>query len=308
MWCSLSRFSSRSFVWGFTALALVHISANCVSAAGWQHDFDSAEAESKRTGKPLLVHFYADWCGPCRQMERLTLNSHELLPMLDQAVLGVKINADHRPDLVRRFGVSSLPTDVLVDAGGKVVTRASGFQSARQYVAKITGPARQAALAYAKPQEPVVRPEVHVAESQPSPSGSETVNSVPPPVMVVSTRPPLLRGYSPVALHESREWVKGKPEYTVEYRGQYYRLATADEKARFEENPRRYTPRLLGCDAVVFNKEDRAVVGKLDFAAFYGEELYLFESDANRRLFKKSPDLFITTRVVKVEDIETAIR
>lgn len=293
---------NRSLV-GPIAIALL-----CTAGAGsdawagdWQSDFESAQAESRRTGKPLLLHFHAEWCGPCRQMEQMTLHRPEISQMLGSTVVGVKINADHRPDLVRQFGVSSLPSDVLIDAGGKTVARNSGFQSAGQYVAALTPAATRAAAAY-KPRE--TKP--LVAKNEEKESRDDLSTSAP--VMVVSSRPPMLRGYSPVALHESREWIKGAAEFTSEYRGQIYRMASSEEKTKFDANPRRYTPRLLGCDAIVFNKEDRAVLGKLDYAAFYGDELYLFKSDANRRDFKSSPDRYITTRIVQINDIESVVR
>ena len=52
--------------------------------------------------KPLLVDFYADWCGPCKM----------LLPVLDEVdfVDILKVNVDKYPDIAKKFGIMSIPT------------------------------------------------------------------------------------------------------------------------------------------------------------------------------------------------------
>ena len=74
----------------------------------------------------MLLHFYADWCGPCQQMERDTLNSPSLLQILDANFVAVKLNVDNEADLVTQFGVKSLPYDVLVSPDGRVLSESQG--------------------------------------------------------------------------------------------------------------------------------------------------------------------------------------
>jgi thioredoxin 2 len=86
------------------------------------------ERFSTRNDLPVLVDFWATWCGPCRAMA----------PQFEQAarrlagrVQFAKVDTDAEPELAGRFGIRSIPTLVLMQ-GGRELRRASGAMSAAQ--------------------------------------------------------------------------------------------------------------------------------------------------------------------------------
>ena len=75
----------------------------------------------KQSEKPVLLDFYADWCGPCRMVAPIV---EEIAEEREDIVVG-KINVDNDPALAEQFGVFSIPTLVVLK-NGEEVTRATG--------------------------------------------------------------------------------------------------------------------------------------------------------------------------------------
>src|SRR5690606_13356844 len=93
---------------------------------------ESAQSEIFGPKKNAIIDVFADWCGPCQQMNPIF---EELSQEFSQYVFA-KINVDEQRDLTMEYGISSVPTFIFIK-NGTVVAKETGYMSKEDFVDKI---------------------------------------------------------------------------------------------------------------------------------------------------------------------------
>jgi thiol:disulfide interchange protein len=120
-----------------TALMLMTLSgAFMAPGAGakgirWQSMRDAID-RSKAENKKIFVHFYADWCGTCKVMERKTFRDPGVIKTLNKNYLPVKVNVDKNKKLSNIFKITLLPDTWFLTENNEVIGNRPGYISPEQ--------------------------------------------------------------------------------------------------------------------------------------------------------------------------------
>jgi thioredoxin len=96
--------------------------------------YEKALEKAKSEKKLVMIDFYADWCGPCKLMDRDTFSKEDVTKFLKEKTIAVKIDVDKNKDLAKQYKINAIPCLVFIDAEGKEVERILGFRPAEKFL------------------------------------------------------------------------------------------------------------------------------------------------------------------------------
>lgn len=110
---------------------LLILSSTNLFATNWYTDLETAQKVAIASNKLILLDFWADWCGPCKRMDRDVWNKEDVKVILDNYV-PLRVDFDTKKRLVSQYGVRGIPYVVIMDANGKVLHNNLGYTDKNQ--------------------------------------------------------------------------------------------------------------------------------------------------------------------------------
>ncbi len=101
----------------------------------WEKNFDEALRKARRAGKPIIVDFWADWCGWCHRLDKTTY-ADPWVARKAQEFVAAKVDTEgsrKERETAIRYQVASLPTIVFLSPSGRQLGRVNGFQGPGQF-------------------------------------------------------------------------------------------------------------------------------------------------------------------------------
>ena len=125
----------------FASLAISMICCGSIcnaQAINWFPDATSAARVATAQNKTIFLHFGADWCRPCNQLDTFVFTDPAVQRAFDQNLVAVKVDADTQKDLVEEFGVTSLPMDIAISPTGEILSKRKSPTVASSYLKMIS--------------------------------------------------------------------------------------------------------------------------------------------------------------------------
>lgn len=120
---------------------LLTASVSAQEAMHWHNDLESAKTMARTSGRLVLVHFWTPSCGPCMALNQNVFNQPGVASAIETQFVPVKLNADENSATASSFGITRVPTDVIITPDGQVVAKLISPPTPAAYVAELTAAA-----------------------------------------------------------------------------------------------------------------------------------------------------------------------
>lgn len=310
-------------LWSALAAMAVPSLAHAQTGVRWQTTLEGAKRVAAQNNLLVLIHFWAPYCTACRRMEQEVFPDPAVAGALQAYYVPVKINTEYFPATANQFGITSLPTDIVLTPQGQVLAKMEGMMKPSDYSMRLC----QAATSTRPQSPPPVYAQVPAGQTSPPPAqpgvappsqpapvagpiaaapANPYAGMVPAPTIPRQTalapvnpapapsgNPPLaMEGFCPVRLVEAQKWVPGDSRWGVIHQGRTYLFAGAGEQARFYAKPDVYAPVMSGNDVVLALETGQMVPGDRRHGVYYGNHVYMFAGEDSLQKFEREPDRY----------------
>jgi len=117
--CGLILTGATTLGIAFNDAAIKPAQAKTGAKIVWQPSFEKALVMAKKSGRPILVDFYAEWCGPCKMLDREVWPQASVVQE-SRNWIAVKVDGDKRADLLKRYGITGFPTIAFLKPDGNI--------------------------------------------------------------------------------------------------------------------------------------------------------------------------------------------
>ena len=97
--------------------------------------FDAASKKAAQTGKIVLVDFYTTWCAPCRLLDKRTWTDAEVIKVLREKTVALRMDAEKETELAKRYAIEAYPTVLLLKPDGTELDRLVGYRDPKTFLA-----------------------------------------------------------------------------------------------------------------------------------------------------------------------------
>lgn len=125
------------FIGLLTAILSLPSAGSADTLIRWEPTLDSAQRMAAQTNRPVLIYFWAPWCGVCKRMEAEVLAQPSVAAEIATNYVAVKVNADNFPATAKQYGVAALPTTVLTTPQGQLLVSMQGRVEATEYATRL---------------------------------------------------------------------------------------------------------------------------------------------------------------------------
>ena len=134
----MKKFTLSTYLATFAGISLF-LGINTISTADekqlkahgpiqWTESLEKAKKAALKSHKPVMVDFWAKWCGPCKQMLATTYKDKKVFEK-SKEFIPVLINVDENPDIVKKFKIDGIPVLLFLDSKGNIIEQSKGLQN-----------------------------------------------------------------------------------------------------------------------------------------------------------------------------------